>query len=216
MGKTLFEILIAISWVIVAAAGAGIVIERVKRKRRGAEANRVIEFAKSAAAAPSTASDATDEAIRLAKEFGLDAEAYRESARQAVREQRMGETDELRDAYAAAIQDMPLLPRNAKRLVNMLRVLIYLARERKLLDDNLTPAHIGRWCAFRERFPDLALRTLRSPSMLDELEREMADGEKFAARLEFLSAPIRIEVHKFLNAEPRLGPVAHILVHLKD
>ena len=55
LGKTLFAILIAISWVIVAAAGAGIVIERVKRKRRGAEANRVIEFAKSAAAAPSTA-----------------------------------------------------------------------------------------------------------------------------------------------------------------
>jgi len=214
LGGVLFNLASGLGVAIAVAAGIGLGVERVRRQRRERLTQTVRTAARESAHGSSTASEAAEAALDRVRGAGLDPEEFRQAAHEAVREERMGETAELQAAYAAAISDLPLLPRNAKRLVNMLRVLIYLARERGLLGRQITPEHIGRWCALRERFPDLAIRTLRSPSMLDKLEAALENAETFGAQLAYLDKSIHGDIHRFLNGEPKLGPVSVFLVHL--
>jgi hypothetical protein len=111
---------------------------------------------------------------------------------------------------------LPLVPRGAKRMLNHLRLRLYVAIERGMLGDGFSPAHIGKWVVLEERWPELARIVKQRPAALVELERA-ADREDIPAELAGLSrngsAPG--ELADFVRTTPRLGAFAQQLVFLE-
>ena len=64
------------------------------------------------------------------------------------------------------------LPRHAKRLLNRLRLLLFVAHERRMFGGNpiLSPRHIGKWAVLCERWPELAQAIARDPKSMTPLE----------------------------------------------
>ncbi len=71
------------------------------------------------------------------------------------------------------------LPRHAKRLLNRLRLLLYVAHERRMFggDPPLKPEHLAKWAVLCERWPDLAEGLVLHPSLMVALERKRADDD---------------------------------------
>ena len=84
------------------------------------------------------------------------------------------ETDSalLDGALHEAFRHLPASPRNAKRILNRLRLLLHLARARDLLFEGspLTPAHIGHWAVLQERWPELVQAVNVDPAQVGLLE----------------------------------------------
>jgi len=64
------------------------------------------------------------------------------------------------------------LPRHAKRLLNRLRLLLFVAHERHMFGGSpiLSPRHIGKWAVLCERWPELAQAISRAPELMVQLE----------------------------------------------
>jgi hypothetical protein len=64
------------------------------------------------------------------------------------------------------------LPRHAKRVLNRLRLLLFVAHERRMFggQPKLTPRHIGKWAVLCERWPGLAEIIYREPHLMAMLE----------------------------------------------
>ena len=63
-------------------------------------------------------------------------------------------------------------PRSVKRVVNRVRLMIYIAWLKGLdrADPPLTAAHIGKWVALHERWPGIAAKTTRNPRLFEPLK----------------------------------------------
>ena len=109
----------------------------------------------------------------------------------------------LNAARAEAMKHIAALPRSTKRLTNDLSLLLYIAAERRIFGGvpTLTPAHLGKWAALRDRWPDLARLVAARPELLAPMEDASADGDK--------------DLQRFLEAEPRLSPVLERLVRFE-
>lgn len=81
------------------------------------------------------------------------------------------------EAESEVLRYLPPLPRNAKRMLNRLRVLLVIAHEREMFDDSsqLTARHIGKWAVLRERWPELAQALAVRPEEMAELEGQEVD-----------------------------------------
>jgi hypothetical protein len=195
-------------------------------KKREALANSVQKEAEKVAMNPGDNLETVAKRIAdsVQGKSGLAAEIAFQQATEAIRRQRMGETDELREAYQAALSLLPLLPRNAKRLINMLRVRIYLAHSLHWMNRDLpsgikvTPAHIGKWTALQERYPDLALLIMREPKMVLEMEdcAGKPDDETKKQRFAELAGMVPKREHPRLRdifaGEPKLnGVIGHLV-----
>jgi hypothetical protein len=109
---------------------------------------------------------------------------------------------------------LPRLPRSAKRMMNHLRLWLYVAIERGLLGEGseFRPAHLGKWVVLEERWPDLARHVKERPRMLADLER--LGGDELRQTLGELELDPSDELVNFLGAEPNLGPLVEQLIFL--
>ncbi len=144
--------------------------------------------------------------------------------RETVQRALVGEESEVwKTAEAEARLHVPLLPRNAKRLVNRLRLLIYIAQARHMFagDRELTARRIGKWAVLCERWPELAQVLAGETTLISRLE-ETARGnplgsEVFTALMKQV-APVHAKdeaLQPFCISEPQLQPILEDLLHLQ-
>jgi hypothetical protein len=127
------------------------------------------------------------------------------------------------EAIAGMVAFLPNIPRSAKRMLNHLRLQLYLAIKRGLLEpgSELTPSHVGKWVVLEQRWPELAQDLVGRRGATRELEQatvgEAADVGSLGETLERLkldAAPSE-ELLSFLATEPKLGSVVDQLVFLE-
>src|SRR5207244_2703903 len=72
----------------------------------------------------------------------------------------------LKEAYSQVLAHL-YQPRSAKRAINRLRLLLFVAHARRAFGGTpaLTPSHIGRWVAFQERWPAVAGLMVGNPPL---------------------------------------------------
>jgi hypothetical protein len=83
------------------------------------------------------------------------------------------ESELQREAEDEVMQHLERMPRHAKRLLNRLRLLLFVAHERKMFGGvpQLTPRHIGKWAVLGERWPELSQQICMDPSIMECLEK---------------------------------------------
>jgi hypothetical protein len=80
---------------------------------------------------------------------------------------------ELQDeAEDEVMQHLEPMPRHAKRLLNRLRLLLFIAHERKMLGGKpeLSSRHVGKWAVLGERWPELLHAVCMNPDIMKPLE----------------------------------------------
>lgn len=117
-------------------------------------------------------------------------------------------------ARAEALRDTALPPRNIKRLINRLRLLLFILDAKQLLHDKdgLTPKKIGKWVAIQEVWPDLAAAIRHAPEMIDDAEKA-TDDEAWKTILD-AHAPFYAadnSLREFISKPPNIGSVSRIL-----
>ena len=82
------------------------------------------------------------------------------------------ESELQREAEDEVTRHLDPLPRHAKRLLNRLRLLLFVAHERRMFGGSpiLSPRHIGKWAVLCERWPELAQAISRAPELMLPLE----------------------------------------------
>jgi hypothetical protein len=114
-------------------------------------------------------------------------------------------------------------PRHAKRFLNRLRLLLYVAHERGMFSGvpALTPRHVAKWAVLCERWPLLATSLSTHPHMMLDLEVEPSKpeggGEKFVNALSWLAPEYRRDswLPSFLWSQPKLAPIIERLVRFE-
>ena len=122
------------------------------------------------------------------------------------------------EADAEVVAFLPLIPRSAKRMMNHLRLRLYVAIRRDLLGpgSGITPRHLGKWVVFEERWPELVRGVLEQPGKLNELEEadDVSELGEAMTRLQ-LDAVSSQDLVDFLATDPKIGPVAEQLIFLE-
>jgi KAP family P-loop domain len=122
------------------------------------------------------------------------------------------------EAEAEIVHFLPLIPRSAKRMMNHLRLRLYVSIRREMLGGaaQLTPRHLGKWVVLEERWPELVHGLVEKPGNLTKLE-QAADVAALASKLQALGldAEPSDDLFQFVRAEPRLGIVAEQLIFLE-
>jgi hypothetical protein len=82
------------------------------------------------------------------------------------------ESELQREAEDEVMRHLEPLPRHAKRLLNRLRLLLFVAHERKMFGGKppLSPRQIGKWAVLCERWPELAQAICTDPGIMVRLE----------------------------------------------
>ena len=127
----------------------------------------------------------------------------------------------LKEAYSQVLAHL-YQPRSAKRAINRLRLLLFVAHARRAFGGTpaLTPSHVGRWVAFQERWPEVAGLMIGNPPLMGELEQAPTPDAR-RRLLAQLAGPVAKtfaedeELRTFLaERKITLGPVMHRLIHL--
>ena len=76
------------------------------------------------------------------------------------------------EAEDELMQHLEPVPRHAKRLLNRLRLLLFIAHERRMLGGKpeLSSRHIGKWAVLGERWPELLQAVCMDPDIMKPLE----------------------------------------------
>ncbi len=141
-------------------------------------------------------------------------------AQEAFHLQLVNESELMAEAWKTVLVYLPRLPRSAKRLLNHLRLTLFIAHGRGIFGGRpvLRPAHVGKWVVLRERWPELAQRLTREPDRLATLESAVANPCGFEAVLALLEVEIRsaAALREFCGKSPKnLGKVLRRLVHFQ-
>jgi hypothetical protein len=123
------------------------------------------------------------------------------------------------EAQAEALKYTRPRPRNAKRLLNELRLILSLCAARELFrDGRLTGAHVGKWVVLRERWPALARLIAANPELMQAVEATGTGTSTVAQRSIAPKAWVDAdtELKALLEAEPKLADAIHRLVHFTD
>lgn len=132
------------------------------------------------------------------------------------------ESELRKEAEEEIMNYLPPLPRNAKRALNRLRLLLAIAYERKMFGDSsgITAKHIGKWAVLSERWPELAHELSLHPDTMDALERKAGQPKKtvFEKYLSGLTPDYATDaaLRKFCRSQPTLGPIMTRLVHFES
>jgi len=129
------------------------------------------------------------------------------------------ESEIRKQAESEMMRFLPPLPRNAKRMLNQLRLMLGVAylREMFTAQTGLTGEHFGKWVVLRERWEALAERLAENPEKMKALEAAAKDPKRFAEILRSLNVRYRDEdaLREFCRTSKRLGPVLARIVHFK-
>jgi hypothetical protein len=123
------------------------------------------------------------------------------------------------EAEDEVVRHLQPLPRHAKRLLNRLRLLLFVAHARKMFGGSpeLGPRHLGKWAVLCERWPELAQSLTANSQAITALEgragrREYTDALSAlapgylhdSALLEFMSSEIRLAgvVERIVRFQP--------------
>jgi hypothetical protein len=82
------------------------------------------------------------------------------------------ESELQREAEDEVMRYIEPMPRHAKRLLNRLRLLLFIAHERRMFGGTpkLSARHIGKWAVLGERWPDLLQEVCARPELMTLLE----------------------------------------------
>jgi hypothetical protein len=88
----------------------------------------------------------------------------------------------LEAAYVEAFRLISIAPRNAKRLLNRLRLYIFMLFDAGILqgDFGVTGKHVGKWAALQEGWPEVTSQVRLDPSVMGILE-SVASTDQFDA-----------------------------------
>jgi hypothetical protein len=126
-------------------------------------------------------------------------------------------------AESTILEYLPSMPRNAKRLLNHLRLLLVVASERKMLGGipRLEAAHLGKWIVLLESWPELGQAVRADPILMRRLEGAVKKGVT-SETLEVLQAIVRTvapqvavtpDLGLFLADEPAFGVLVEQLIY---
>jgi hypothetical protein len=126
-------------------------------------------------------------------------------------------------AESKILEFLPSMPRNAKRLLNHLRLLLVVASERRMLGGMppLEAAHLGKWIVLLERWPELGWAVRADPTLMDRLEQAATIDEKSRAvptlnDIVPTVAPqvaVTSDLAAFLADEPTFAPLVERLIY---
>jgi hypothetical protein len=124
------------------------------------------------------------------------------------------ESEWFEGARTEALNESALAPRNIKRLINRLRLLLFILNAKNLLneDNGLTPGKVGNWVAFQELWPEYADAVRQDPKFLEAFEKTSGDAdwkELVAAYGHLYSDTEKLKA--FITKEPHIGAVSKTL-----
>jgi hypothetical protein len=126
------------------------------------------------------------------------------------------ESDLLREAEAEVMPFLPPLPRSAKRILNHLRLLLFIADARKVFggQPEISAGHFGKWVVLQERWPDVARAVAEAPSEMARLESLAESPELFFKKVEQIAPRSAQDPNlKLFCAETKLAGVVERLLH---
>ena len=151
---------------------------------------------------------------------GVHPAVYQEERRLRI----VADTEIMEKAVGTIFDQLPTLPRNAKRLLNKLRVLILILEARGQLHDfdqpdGMSAERIGKWVVLNERWPELGQVLRQRPEALAPLEKAASSTAKAYQKaitdlLEDYSEDD--DLQDVLADDPKLAPVIERLVLLPD
>ncbi|MBL4693526.1 MAG: hypothetical protein JKY92_09390 [Magnetovibrio sp.] len=92
------------------------------------------------------------------------------------------DSDAYKDARNYVMDHLPPHPRNIKRILNRLRLMLFLLNQRKLLTgpNAVPPAAIGKWILLQEKWPELEKRSRSSTKVIEDIEKANPIKEQLA------------------------------------
>jgi hypothetical protein len=161
--------------------------------------------------------DETD-SKRLANEVLKSSSASRASGslvERRVQRYLVDASDSRREAEAELLRNPPDLPRDAKRMINQLRVLLAVALNRGMLANNtgVTAAHLGRWIVLQSRWPEVGRALAADPARLEQVEA-CATPDDMRSLLSSIGVQVADsdELLGFLQGDPTLCRVLNRLL----
>ncbi len=115
-----------------------------------------------------------ERAVTASLGSSLEAALAEDLVRERIQRRLSNDSEVMMEAEAEVMTYVEPLPRHAKRILNRLRLLIYIAHEREMFggEPNLSPRHIGKWAVLCERWPELAQALCVQPEMMARLEQD--------------------------------------------
>ena len=115
---------------------------------------------------------AVEEAVLGTLKSPVRSEFLEDLVREGIQHRLSDDSEIMREAQAEAMGFVEPYPRHAKRLLNRLRLLLFIAHARRMFggDPPLMPRHLGKWAVLCERWPELAQALSVHPDMMSELE----------------------------------------------
>ncbi|MFM7346982.1 MAG: P-loop NTPase fold protein [Tagaea sp.] len=132
--------------------------------------------------------------------------------RRKIEEESQDSSDEFGLARETALKYVRSRPRSLKRMINRLRLAVYLTQ-----GQNVDPVVLGKWTALQENWPGLASAIAGHEKPSDPVaDLESGDDKKCKAALETLTPGLSLRDHLkgFLASEPKLTPKIGDLVRL--
>jgi hypothetical protein len=127
------------------------------------------------------------------------------------------ESDLLREAEDEVMPFLPPLPRSAKRILNHLRLMLFIADARKVFggEPAISARHFGKWVVLQERWPEVARAVIDSPAEIEELEELATEPQAFAERVTRIApwCAQDPDLRVFCEAETKLAGVVERLLH---
>jgi hypothetical protein len=119
------------------------------------------------------------------------------------------ESEIQREAEDEVMRHLEPLPRHAKRLLNRLRLLLYVAHERKMFGGTppLSPRHIGKWAVLCERWPELAQAICSDPGIMGLLENPKKHRIVVSDRSPIYAGDKALQEFCLSSEGMRLGPI---------
>ena len=126
------------------------------------------------------------------------------------------ESEIQQEAEQEVMQFLPRLPRHAKRLLNRLRLLLFIAHERRMFGPltGVLPAHMAKWAVLMERWPEFAELVWTKPSTMRAAESSSGDDVRWGETVKLLAAWLvdDADFREFCKSNLEIGPVMEQLV----
>lgn len=127
------------------------------------------------------------------------------------------ESELLREAENEVMPFLPPLPRDAKRILNHLRLMLFIASARKVFggQPEISARHFGKWVVLQERWPEVARLIIEAPSEIGHLETLAGSSPKFKHKIKELASLYQNDrdLQRFCASETKLAAIVERLLY---